>query len=265
MAPPDTASKGLFEVEKFSFDFEDVKRNTAGALLRSDGFSLDAGSIYSLIGANMSGKSTLLKLITGRIGDRRHPIDVQLGRRIFTLPRDYYALRVAGVRASHQNDTLFPELSILENILLGADGRKSRSALTQSLKKEINTLINGVEKSEEFHPAWKIDPRESLSTLSGGGRAIVRLLRTALFGNSVLLLDEPTVHLDPQNRKLFFSILHRLSPRSGAIVLVSHGIEDHQMFRYIFNDRPYGGFSLEKGVIMGLPEDFVDSVCVPPS
>ena len=194
---------------------------TPDRVIESPGIAIQEHTIYSLLGENMSGKSTLLKILSGHLPTNELVVEVN-GKQ----PRAYspHHLRVAGVATCHQGDPLFPELSISENLLLGLQGltcsgvnrKRAEDLLQKHVLRHPKATAHGIRAS---------DP---LAHLSGGLRALVRLLRALSWDFQVVLLDEPTAGLDSDTRHACFQLLadNLSSPRSA--VFVSHIASEHE-------------------------------------
>jgi ABC-2 type transport system ATP-binding protein len=175
-----------------------------GSLKALDGVSLEvrSGEIYGLLGPNGSGKTTLIRMLVGLI-----------------LP-DAGTVRVLGTRMPNvgilgkvgymtQQAALYPDLSVEENVRFFA---------------AVNDAEAGVEEALHFVELW--DRRASLITeLSGGMRQRASLACAIVHGPRLLLLDEPTVGLDPQLRIQFWDGF-RLMTRGGISIVVSSHVMD---------------------------------------
>lgn len=188
---------------------------------------LQANTAYSLLGNNMAGKSTLVRLLTGTIDIRAvQTVSGRLRSADVTtdLPSNAVELRNAGIVGVHQNDVMFPELSIWENVQLGVAYKGRTDGSVERAREMVRATIQQL-------PRAGLRPSEPLGTLSGGGRALVRMLRSVTWGFRVLFLDEPTANLDPANAERCFSLLEQSWVDDGAVVLVSHSARDHDAFR----------------------------------
>lgn len=197
---------------------------------------LDANTAYSFLGQNMAGKSTLVRLLTGTLDPRAVQSlsgRVEIDGRSIELPSSAASLRNAGIAAVHQNDPMFPELSIWENVLLGLPAAAHRRAVVEKARGRVQAVLRQLSPSD-------VGASEPLGRLSGGGRALVRILRSVVWGFRVLFLDEPTVNLDPGNVARCFSLLGECWTDGGAMVLVSHSPHDHDVLEALARERGYG-------------------------
>lgn len=183
------------------------------------GVALFPGELVSLRGANMSGKSTLVRLLVGLIGSRAIHVNVK-GNSVAN-----WNLEAAGnaeIRAVHQNDPLFLPLTVWENLLLGSSGRRDMHERARQVRQLASDSLQelGAQEGDLLDTP--------LGKLSGGGVSIVRLLRAVAWGYRVLLLDEPTTGLDPARKQLLRSrIRDSISGYDICILLVSFDDEDH--------------------------------------
>ena len=204
----------LLEVLQLDFSYV-ADGDRGGLVLEGERFVLPAGTACSLLGSNMSGKTTFLKMISGHLRGADTVVRVD-GEALWPFaPARARSLGVAGV---HQHDPLFPELSIWENVKLGRPGGglgwRGDREMQQKLREQLSRWSNA-----------QID--DELRTLSGGPQVLVRTLRAVLWGYKVLLLDEPTTGLDPNVRRLFFDLLFSTLNRDRAVVFVSHIAAEH--------------------------------------
>jgi simple sugar transport system ATP-binding protein len=183
-------------------------------VLANDAIDLDVreGEIHALLGENGAGKSTLMNILYGlAVPDAGEilldgtPVDI-------ASPHD--AIR-RGISMVHQHFMLVPVLSVAENILLGEEPMAGRVFLDRSAAhRRIREL------GQRF--GWEIDPDKPVGSLSVGWQQRVEILK-ALYRNArVLVLDEPTAVLTPQETKEIFGVLRRLRAEGYAIIFISH-------------------------------------------
>ena len=186
------------------------------AALRVVHFSLGAGEIHGLVGENGAGKSTLMKIIAGVYHDYHG--EMRLNGRVihFTSPRD---ARAAGIGMVHQELSVVPDLSVAENVHLGAqplhrtgliDWRAMRRTAAEHL---ANLGIN-------------VDPRIPMGSLPLGLQQLVEVARVLFSGARIIILDEPTSALSPPEVERLFGLLRRLRDAGRSIVFISHFLDD---------------------------------------
>ena len=184
-----------------------------GALLANDRIDLEvgAGEIHALLGENGAGKSTLVKMLygllqpdEGRILWRGEPI---------VLP-DPRAARARGIGMVFQHFSLFEALTVAENVALALDTRAPLRAIAARV----------AETSRAY--GLPLEPGREVWRLSVGERQRVELLRCLLQDPQLLILDEPTSVLTPQEAEGLFATLDRLRAEGRSILYISHKLEE---------------------------------------
>ena len=177
-----------------------------GDILRGLDFCVDAGSITCVVGPNGAGKSTVLRVVSGLLRPRSG--DVRLdGVSIAGLsPRGVLELGVVQVP---QERSLFPTMTVEENVRLGAYSLRDRSLEGHRLG----------EVAEAF-PIVRERARELAASLSGGQQKLVEFARAMMLDPRLLLLDEPSMGLDPRSRALVFDTIRLLNGDGRTVLLV---------------------------------------------
>ena len=183
-------------------------------VVANDGISLDVrpGEIHALLGENGAGKTTLMNVLYGlaRPDEGEILLDGAVVR--ITGPADAIA---RGINMVHQHFMLVPVLSVADNILLGEETMANRVFLD---RKEAHRRIG--ELGRRF--GFEIDPDARVGSLSVGWQQRVEILK-ALYRNArILVLDEPTAVLTPQETDEIFAVLRRLAAEGHSIVFISH-------------------------------------------
>ena len=186
--------------------------------LRGVSLTLEAGCIHALLGENGAGKSTLIKIITGV-----HPPDAG------TLRLDGSPVRFAspieaieaGIGAVHQERNLVPRFSVGENILLDGIARRTLRPIDYTaLHCEAARWLQLV--------GLDIDPRQPVGRLNVATMQMIEIARALSLQSRVLLLDEPTASLTPQETDALLGLLRRLRDQGVALAFVSHKLEEVQ-------------------------------------
>jgi simple sugar transport system ATP-binding protein len=173
--------------------------------------SVRPGEIHALLGENGAGKSTLVKMIYGVLSpDEGHIIFDGAQTRI-PNPR---AARRLGIGMVFQHFSLFEAMTVLENIALGLDSRLSKRDLLSQFNKVL----------EAYH--LKLDPRRIVSTLSVGERQRIEIVRALILNPRLLIMDEPTSVLTPQEVEQLFETLMRLASSGCSILYISHKLHE---------------------------------------
>lgn len=173
--------------------------------------TLRAGEIHALLGENGAGKSTLVKIVYGVLQPDAGEILVD-GRP--ARPRSPHHARRLGIGMVFQHFTLFEALTVLENIALGLEDPPPRRVLARRLR----------ELSERY--GLPVDPGRDVHTLSAGERQRIEILRCLLQEPRILVMDEPTSVLTPQEADRLFAVLRRLAAEGRAILYISHKLAE---------------------------------------
>ncbi len=169
------------------------------------------GEIHALLGENGAGKSTLVKMLFGALAPdagsihwRGRPVSIE----------NPAAARQRGIGMIFQHFSLFEALSVSENIALGLDGAKNRV--------ELNATIRQV--SSEY--GLPLDPEASIADLSVGERQRVEIVRCLLQDPSLVIMDEPTSVLTPQEADVLFVTLRKLAAKGVSILYITHRLTE---------------------------------------
>jgi len=177
-------------------------------------FDLRTGEVHALLGENGAGKSTLMNVLAGLYRPDEGGIEVD-GRAVeIRSPRD--AIDV-GLGMVHQHFTLVPSQTVTENILLGLDRPRFRLRLGR-FEDEVAEL------AERF--GLRVDPRAKIWQLSVGEQQRVEILKMLYRGVRVLIMDEPTAVLAPQEVEQLFRTLRAMTADGHSIVFISHKLRE---------------------------------------
>jgi len=188
-----------------------------GALLANDAISLSLqrGEVLALLGENGAGKSTLVSIIFGHYVADAGSVDV-FGA---TLPAgDPAAALAAGVGMVHQHFTLADNLTVLENVTLGTEPlwrMRSQIAAARARLTEISSRFG-----------LAVHPDAPVGTLSVGERQRVEILKALYRGARILMLDEPTAVLTPQESERLFATLQQFVASGLAVIFISHKLDE---------------------------------------
>jgi len=174
-------------------------------------FKIGRGEIHALLGENGAGKSTLVKTIYGLVKPD-HGIMTLNGAHFG--PSEPRAARAAGVAMVFQHFSLFDALNVAENIALGMENPPPLRDIAARVRKV----------SHEYGPP--LDPDRTVGDLSAGERQRVEIVRCLLQDPKLLIMDEPTSVLTPQEVDILFKTLRKLSDEGTAILYISHKLEE---------------------------------------
>ncbi|WP_299154660.1 ABC transporter ATP-binding protein [uncultured Tateyamaria sp.] len=169
------------------------------------------GEIHALLGENGAGKSTLVKMIYGLVKPDSGTMQM---RGTDYVPTDPRAARSAGVGMVFQHFSLFDALSVAENIALGMETPPPMRALATQIR----------DVSETY--GLPLSPDRTVGDLSAGERQRVEIIRCLLQDPKLLIMDEPTSVLTPQEVDILFETLRKLSAEGTAILYISHKLEE---------------------------------------
>lgn len=195
----------LFQAQGLTKTYPGVRANDDVSFLVSP------GEIHALLGENGAGKSTLVKMIYGLVRP-------DAGRMILDgrphAPADPRAARAAGVGMVFQHFSLFDALSVAENIALGMDAPPPRAELSRRIA-DVSAAYG-----------LPLNPSRRVASLSAGERQRVEIVRCLLGNPRLLIMDEPTSVLTPQEAEILFATLRQLAAQGVAILYISHKLEE---------------------------------------
>ncbi len=174
-------------------------------------FDVKAGEIHALLGENGAGKSTLVRQLYGLYRPDEGKIFINGEEVIFHSPKDSIA---AGIGMIHQHFMLVPDLTVVENVALGLPSSRGVILDLDLVRKRIDTLC------QQYN--LKVDPDAYIWQLSVGEQQRVEILKALYRGAALLVLDEPTAVLTPQESIELFHTLKILKNEGKTIIFISH-------------------------------------------
>jgi ABC-type uncharacterized transport system ATPase subunit len=195
-----------------------ITKRFPGVVANDDvGFEAAAGEVHALLGENGAGKSTLSNILTGLYRPDEGEIHVYGERVEFHAPRD--ALD-AGISMVHQHFRLVERFTVAENVALGDHRREGRAFRLRS--RAIERRVT--ELGERYGLA--VDPRAHIWQLSVGEQQRVEILKALYLDARILILDEPTAVLTPQEAEVLFGTLREMAADGRTIVFISHKLHE---------------------------------------
>ena len=190
-----------------------------GALVANDSIDLKVarGEIHAILGENGAGKSTLMNIVYGLVKADSGKIFVEDKEVIINEPAD--ALKY-GIGMVHQHFMLIPVFTVAENIALGREQSKGGFLSLDEVKKKIKLL------AEEFK--FDIDPDALIEDLPVGVQQRVEIIKALIYDAKVLILDEPTAVLTPQETDELLSIMRTLKNKGTSIIFITHKLREVQ-------------------------------------
>lgn len=195
----------LLQVQGISKAYPGVQANSDVS------FTLEAGQIHALLGENGAGKSTLVKTIYGLVQPDKGIMYVNGTQH---EPRNPQEARKAGVGLVFQHFSLFEALTVAENIALGMEDQPEPGELSKKIRDVANAY------------GLPLDPDRLVGDLSVGQRQRVEIVRCLLQNPRILIMDEPTSVLTPQEVEVLFKTLRQLASEGVGILYISHKLEE---------------------------------------
>ena len=199
----------MLEVRNIKKAFGDCVANEDVSL------SVKKGTIHAIVGENGAGKSTAMKIVYGFYNADSGEIHLDGGRVNIRNPHDAIAL---GIGMVHQHFMLVDTMTVAENIVLGAETGSAANLDLEKANREIKEL------SDELK--LEINPRAVIEDLSVGQQQRVELLKALYRNAELLILDEPTAVLSPQEVEEFFGILRRMKEQGKTIIIITHKLDE---------------------------------------
>lgn len=178
-------------------------------------FQLQKGEIHALLGENGAGKTTLMKILYGLYTQTSGEIFVNGQKVEITSPSKAIAL---GIGMVHQHFMLVPPFTVAENIVLGSEPSK-RGVL------QMDEAIRRVEELSGQY-GLTVDPKAKVQDISVGMQQRVEILKALYRGADILILDEPTAVLTPQEVKELIAIMDKLTSQGKSIIFITHKLKE---------------------------------------
>ncbi|MGP4067985.1 ABC transporter ATP-binding protein [Halobacillus sp. B29] len=176
---------------------------------------VEKGEIHALLGENGAGKSTLMNVLFGLYQPEKGEIKVKGEKVKITDPNVANKL---GIGMVHQHFMLVDTFTVTENIVLGSEPRKGGTVDIKKAEKEVKEL------SKRY--GLNVDPGAKIRDISVGMQQRVEILKTLYRGAEILILDEPTAVLTPQEIKELIGIMHSLVKEGKSIILITHKLKE---------------------------------------
>ncbi|MGN1007722.1 MAG: ABC transporter ATP-binding protein [Butyricicoccus sp.] len=177
-------------------------------------FTVEKGEVHALLGENGAGKSTLMNILYGLYKPSEGEVYYAGEKLEVKDPKDAIA---RGIGMVHQHFMLVPTLSVIENVVLGLDSNKKILNLKKSAQ-EFEEMAKGYD--------MPVDPWAKVADLSVGQQQRVEILKALYRKAELLILDEPTAVLTPQEVDKLFAVIRRLTAQGLTIILISHKMHE---------------------------------------
>ncbi|MFC6825615.1 ABC transporter ATP-binding protein [Halopelagius fulvigenes] len=191
-----------------------ITKRFPGVIANDDvDMSVEGGTVHALLGENGAGKTTLMNVLYGLYEPTEGTVYIDGTPRSFDSPRDAID---AGIGMIHQHFMLVDPMTVTENITLGNEPRKwgGLAIDRETAREEVAEL------SERY--GFDVDPDARIEDISVGAQQRVEILKAIYRGADVLILDEPTAVLTPQEVEELFAVLEELTAQGKTIIFISH-------------------------------------------
>jgi simple sugar transport system ATP-binding protein len=190
-----------------------ITKNYRGTpAVRAVDFDLQEGEVHALVGENGAGKSTLTKMMAGVVPPSNGTMLYRNQPVSFEGPSD--ALR-QGIAMVFQETSLVPSMTVAQNIYLGDEKFLIRLRGVTIAAQQFLQSLN-----------FSVDPTAIVGTLGAAKRQMVEIARAVRLNARVIIFDEPTASLTPEEKRHFFALIRRLKARGVSIVFISHALEE---------------------------------------
>ena len=171
--------------------------------------TLQKGEILSILGENGSGKTTLMNMLSGIYFPDEGQIFVNGKEVLIRSPKDSFEL---GIGMIHQHFKLVDVLTAAENVILGLKGKDILKM--SAIEKEIKELIDSY--------GFELNPSQKIYDMSVSQKQTVEIIKVLYRGANILILDEPTAVLTPQETEKLFHVLRNMRAAGKSIIIITH-------------------------------------------
>lgn len=186
---------------------------TFGSVIANSKVNLDIykGEILALLGENGSGKTTLMNMLSGIYFPDEGQIFINGKEAVIRSPKDAFNL---GIGMVHQHFKLVDVLTAAENIILGLDGKLNKKAASAKIREICDRY------------GFEVDPNQKIYDMSVSEKQTVEIVKVLYRGADILILDEPTAVLTPQETEKLFAVLRNMRDDGKAIVIITHKMHE---------------------------------------
>lgn len=199
-------------------ELKNISKQFPGVLANSNvNLTINKGEIHAIIGENGAGKTTLMNILYGLYEPTQGEIFIDGKKAVIKSPLD--AIK-QGIGMVHQHFMLLPSLSVAENVVLGSEPKKKKFFMDYDKAIEITKNL-----AQKY--GFKVDPREKIEALSVGVQQRVEILKVLYRGADILILDEPTAVLTPQETDELFNVIRKLvSDMNKTVIIITHKLQE---------------------------------------
>lgn len=197
---------------------KEISKKFPGVLANDNvNLSIEKGQIHAIVGENGAGKSTLMNILYGLYQQTSGEIHLHGKKVKFLSPLDAIS---HGIGMVHQHFMLVPSFTVAENIVLGVEPKKYNFFIDKE---------KAIKITEELSNTYGlyVDPRQEVSTISVGIQQRIEILKVLYKGADILILDEPTAVLTPQEAQELFVIIKKLVEELGkTVIIITHKLQE---------------------------------------
>ncbi|CAG0933841.1 partial Galactose/methyl galactoside import ATP-binding protein MglA, partial [Planctomycetaceae bacterium] len=199
-----------------SLELRNIVKRFPGVLANDHvSFDVQAGEVHALLGENGAGKSTLMRQLYGLYKPDEGEILIDGRPVVFNSPSDAIA---AGIGMIHQHFMLVSTLTVAENVALGLKSSREPRLDLDVVSKRVEELAKGY--------GLKVDPSAYVWQLAVGEQQRVEIIKALYRGASLIILDEPTAVLTPQEVDDLFMTFRRMASEGHALIFISHKLHE---------------------------------------
>ncbi len=197
-----------------AIEFKNITK-TFGSVIANKNVNLtvNKGEILSILGENGSGKTTLMNMISGIYAPDEGQIFIEGNEVSINSPKDAFNYKIGMI---HQHFKLVDVFSATENIVLGIKDAKSYNL--SKYAKEIKEIADKY--------GFEIEPEKKVHEMSVSEKQTVEIIKVLYRGSDILILDEPTAVLTPQETKKLFAVLRKMKDSGKAIIIITHKLHE---------------------------------------
>lgn len=197
-----------------AIDLRNITKRFGSKVIANKNVNLTAyrGEILSVLGENGSGKTTLMNMISGIYFPDEGQIYIDGEEAVIASPKDAFSYKIGMI---HQHFKLVDVFSAAENIVLGIEDGK------YNLKKSVEEI-----KKISSQYGFNLDPEKKIYTMSVSEKQTVEIIKVLYRGADILILDEPTAVLTPQETEKLFDILRRMRDDGKCIIIITHKLHE---------------------------------------
>lgn len=202
-------------MEKFALELKGVTKQFGAKVIANDNVDLQVrhGEILAILGENGSGKTTLMNMVSGIYFPDKGQIFVEGEEVVIKSPKDAFKHKIGMI---HQHFKLVDVFTATENIILGIEDKKKYNI--KEAKKEVRQIIDRY--------GFKLDLDKKIYNMSVSEKQTVEIIKVLYRGADILILDEPTAVLTPQETEKLFDVLRNMRKDGKSIIIITHKLHE---------------------------------------